>query len=390
MKYHTSVWRAPMIPTGTMKTINSFLHNMISANSSAHSVQEMIRIMSKQYTFVPFSISANERLEKNGIGNDYVRDILAPQVRRHTGQSIEELSDLAISMALGREEMGSQKPASSGILQMMMQNALKASEARLVSSAKITRVWYEEVVPNFESWWVQWEDTNDEELSPSAEIFDKIIVASPLNYSEILGDVEHQSQYTNYDIPHETEYQPVYTTFFTLSSRISSFLNPKLNNPLPAQLLPIRNSDHPHDPTFDSFIELSLLRPLSSSHDSIPKTYLYRLLTSIPLSPITLTTFLSLSDPPDNPIGNWKQHAIPYAYPKMQATLSKNIKGDFRLGKDIWTTNGVEGPLGSSVELAWMVGGNVGRLVGKHLVGEGAEEQLRKGDRNLMEREGNS
>lgn len=66
----------------------------------------------------------------------------------------------------------------------------------------------------------------------------------------------------------------------------------------------------------------------------------------------------------------------------MQATLSKNIQGDFRLGKDIWTTNGVEGPLGSSVELAWMVGGNVGRLVGKHLVGEGAEEQLRKGDKN--------
>ncbi|RAL59096.1 hypothetical protein DID88_006742 [Monilinia fructigena] len=225
-------------------------------------------------TWVPFSIPASDRLEMNGIGDNYVRDILAPQVRRHTGQSIEDLSDLALSMALEREETGCQKPANSGVLRMMMEDALKDSGAKLRVSSKVTKARWEEITEGYENWILQWEDVIDHEVPPNAEVFDKIIIASPSNYSRLLGYTDNQEQFTSYDIEHAIEYQPLYITFFLAPSPISSsFL--KSGSSLPAQLLPIINSHDHKDPTFDSIIELSLLRSIVG-YDNSTK-YMYRL-----------------------------------------------------------------------------------------------------------------
>ncbi|KAB8292076.1 hypothetical protein EYC80_007822 [Monilinia laxa] len=357
IKYGTSIWRAPKVPMGTMNSFNSFLRTMAATNPSTGSVQEMIRVMSKQYTWVPFSIPASNRLEMNGIGDNYVRDILAPQVRRHTGQSIEDLSDLALSMALEREEIGCQKPANSGVFQMMMDNALKDSGAKLRVSSKVTKVLWEEITEGYENWILQWEDVLDHEVPSNAEVLDKIIIASPSNYSGLLGHMDNQEQFTSYNIEHDIEYQPVYVTFFLAPSPISSSL---LNSgsSLPAQLLPVINPHDPKDPAFDSIIELSLLRSIVG-YDSSTK-YMYRLLSSQPVTNVSLVTSLGITE---DITESWTQHKIPYAYPLMQALPPKEIKGDFQLGKNIWTTNGAEGPLGSSVELAWTMGENVGRLL---------------------------
>ncbi|KAG4030237.1 hypothetical protein MFRU_013g02530 [Monilinia fructicola] len=361
IRYGTSIWRAPKVPIGTMNSFNSFLDTMAETNSPTQSVQEIIRVMSKQYTWLPFSIPASDRLRMNEIGDNYARDILAPQVRRHTGQSIEHLSDLALSMALEREEIGCQKPENRGVFQMMMENALKDSGAKLRVSSKVTKIQWEELTEGYENWILQWEDVLDHESPLNAEVLDKIIIASPSNYSDLLGNMEHQEQFTNYETGYDIEYQPVYITFFLAPSPISSsFL--KSGSSLPAQLLPIINSHDPKDPAFDSIIELSLLRPIVG-YDNSAK-YMYRLLSSQPISNVTLVTSLGLTK---DITESWTQHQIPYAYPSMQALLPKEIKGDFQLGKNIWTTNGAEGPLGSSVELAWTVGENVGRLVGRDI-----------------------
>ncbi|KAI9640759.1 hypothetical protein NHQ30_011068 [Ciborinia camelliae] len=392
MKYHTSIWLAPKIPIGTMKFFNSFLHTMSDTNSSIESVEEMIRIMSNQYTFIPFSISAMERLEKNGIGDKYIREILAPQVRRHTGQTIEELSDLALSIALEREEMGSPKPGNRGIYQMMMDKGLKDSGARLLHSSKVTKVRWEEVTEGYENWIVQWQNMLDDEgphTRPSVEIMDKIIIAAPSNYSELVGvgEMEHQKQFTSRDITHDTKYQPVYVTFFLIPSFISSsFLGGDPSNPLPAQLLPIIDPNHPSNPTYNSIIELSLIRLITINDGS--KMYLYRLLSSSAITKLSFYAALGIENDDeidDEHLKNWTQHEIPHAYPIMQALLPKNIKGDFRLGKNIWTTNGAEGAMGSSVGLSWTVGENVGRLVGRQIIREGVEKRLKE-----REREGNT
>ncbi|ESZ91742.1 hypothetical protein SBOR_7849 [Sclerotinia borealis F-4128] len=377
--YFSSIWLAPKIPIGTMKSFNAFLRTMAETSSSTPTVQQMIRIMSKQYTFVPFSISARERLGKNGIRDNYIRDILAPQVRRHTGQSIEDLSDLALSMALEREDMGCPKPTNGGVFQMMLENALKESGAILRPLSKVTKVSWEEVIEGYENWFVQWEDILDDEASPNAEIVDKIIIAAPSNYSELLGDMEHKKQFSSLGTDHDIEYRPVYITFFLVSSPISSsILKAGSSDPLPAQLLPIIDPDHPNDPktsNSESIIELSLLRSIINTTNTQSPKYLYRLLSSNPISNHSLSTTFGFEN--DLKIENWTQQEIPYAYPVMQPLLPKDIQGDFRLGENIWTTSGGEGPLGSSVDLAWMVGGNVGRLVGRNIGGEGVEGRLR-------------
>ncbi|KAF7857975.1 hypothetical protein EAF04_009332 [Stromatinia cepivora] len=378
-KYGTSVWRAPKIPIGTMKSFNTFIRTMNNGRSWISSVKEMIFEMSQQHAYPSFSVPATERLEKNGIGNSYIRDILAPQVRRHTGQSIEQISDLALSMALNREEMGSQKAVNSGIFQMMMEKSLKESKAKLRLGAKVTKARWEEVMEDYETWLIELENATNKDELPTVEILDKLIIAAPSNYMELLGESKDHESIFNLDVSQDIEYQPVYITFFITSSLLTSTsLKDGSSAPLPVQLLPIIDTTQPLNSTHNTIIELTLLRPLNPfpSHQtpgppqSISTTkYLYRLLTSTPLPHTSLYTTLKLQENTIE-IETWTQHKIPYAYPVMQPQFPKNVDGEFQLGNHVWRTNAAEGVWGSEVEVAWCVGRLVGRNVGRGLEGE--------------------
>lgn len=177
-------------------------------------------------------------------------------------------------------------------------------------------------------------------------------------------------------------YQPLYITFFqtTHLPLTSTFLKPGGPGPLPAQLLSIIDSSQAPNSTFNSIIELSLLRTTTDPpQDTSSTKYLYRLLSSSPIHYTSLAASLGFQH---NVIEDWTQQKIPYAYPVMQPWLPKDIRGDFQLGPNVWTTNGAEGILGSSVSLAWNVGRLVGRNVGRQIVGE-VEEKLRQNEERL-------
>lgn len=359
-KYGSSVWRAPKIPIGTMKSFNTFLRTMNNEHISISSVREIISKMSQQHTYLSFSIPATERLKKNGIGNNYIRDILAPQVRRHTGQSIEQLSDLALSMALEREEMGSHKAVNNGIFQMMMEKSLRNSKATVRLGAKVKQARWEEVTEDYEAWLLELENATNKDEPPTIETLDKLIIATPLNYTELLGQSKDHDSIFNVDITQDIEYQPVYITFFTTSSLLTSTsLKEKSSSPLPSQLLPIIDNTQPLTSPHNTIIELTFLRPLnpsSSPHDqnqpptSLPPKYLYKLLTSTPLTLTSLITTLAI---PENIIerDSWIQWEISYAYPRMwpwfvgDGNGSGDGSGEFQVGKQVWriNSNGAEG-----------------------------------------------
>ncbi|TGO22893.1 hypothetical protein BPAE_0151g00210 [Botrytis paeoniae] len=378
-RYGPSVWLAPRIPTGTMKSFHTFLPTLDTTGVS--SIRDLTYIMSNKFRYTPFSLPARERLKKNGIGGNYIRDILAPQVRRHTGQSIEQISDLTLSIALEQEESGSPKAVNHGFYQMVMERSLKENKAKLRLGAKVTQARWEEVIGDDAKWVLQWENAAHIGEVLGAEEFDKIIIAAPFNYTEILGNTQDgESFYPLDDDTQDIEYQPLYITFFTTSSLLTSSLK-NAPSPLPAQLLPILDSRQPSTTPFNSLIELSLLRTIflpsqspnfnpHSPNPPNPPKYLYRLLSSRPISSKSLSSILHL--PNSTELETWNQQEIPHAYPLIQTFPpdSKEEKGSLKLGDHIWTTRGIERVLGDLVEGAW----NAGRMVGGNVAGEIWEE----------------
>ncbi|KAF7917824.1 uncharacterized protein EAE97_011962 [Botrytis byssoidea] len=384
IKYGPSVWHAPRIPTGTMKSLHDFLPKLNT--TAVSSVRDLTYIISNKFGYTPFSLPATERLRKNGVEGAYIRDILAPQVRRHTGQSIEQISDLTLSIALEREESGSPKAVNQGFHQMAMERSLRENKAMLHLGAKVVHARWEEVIGDHAKWMIQWENAAHNENALSSEEFDKIIIAAPFNYTELLGKTQDgESLYPLDDDFQDIEYQPLYITFFTTSSLLTSSLK-NAPSPLPAQLLPILDSRQPSTSPFNSLIELSLLRTIfppsqspdfnpHSPHPPNPPKYLYRLLSSHPLTPTSFSSILHL--PNSTNLETWNQQEITHAYPLTQTfpSDSQEEKGSLKLGDHIWTTRGIERVLGDMVEEAW----NAGRMVGRNVATEIFEEVAEKG-----------
>ncbi|TGO14639.1 hypothetical protein BTUL_0050g00340 [Botrytis tulipae] len=387
IKYGPSVWHAPRIPTGTMKSLHDFLPKLNT--TAVSSVRDLTYIISNKFGYTPFSLPATERLRKNGVEGAYIRDILAPQVRRHTGQSIEQMSDLTLSIALEREESGSPKAVNHGFYQMAMERSLRENKAKLHVGAKVVHARWEEVIGDHAKWMIQWENAAHNEDALSSEEFDKIIIAAPFNYTELLGKTQDgESLYPLDGDIQDIEYQPLYITFFTTSSLLTSSLK-KAPSPLPAQLLPIFDSHQPSTSPFNSLIELSLLRTIfppsqspefnpHSPHPPNPPTYLYRLLSSHPLTPISFSSILHL--PNSTNLETWNQQKIPHAYPLTQTfpSDSQEEKGSLKLGDHIWTTRGIERVLGDMVEGAWNAGRMVGRNVADDVFEEVGEKEIGK------------
>ncbi|TGO36078.1 hypothetical protein BHYA_0136g00210 [Botrytis hyacinthi] len=384
IKYGPSVWHAPRIPTGTMKSFHDFLPKLNTIGVS--SIRDLTYIISNKFGYTPFSLPATERLRKNGVEGDYIRDILSPQVRRHTGQKIEQMSDLTLSIALEREESGSSKAVNHGFYQMAMERSLRENKAKLHLGAKITQAHWEEVMEDDAKWVVRWENSADDEGILGAEEIDKIIIAAPFNYTELLGKTQDgESLYPLDDDTQDLEYQPLYITFFTTSSLLTSSLK-NAPSPLPAQLLPILDSHQPSTSPSNSLIELSLLRTIfppsqsqdfnpHSPHPPNPPKYLYRLLSSRPISPTSVSSILHL--PNTTNLETWNQQKITHAYPLTQTfpSDSEEEKGSLKLGDHIWTTRGIERVLGDMVEGAW----NAGRMVGRNVADDIFEEVGEKG-----------
>ncbi|PQE11616.1 prenylcysteine oxidase protein [Rutstroemia sp. NJR-2017a WRK4] len=341
--YGPSVWRAHALPSGTISTLTQLLH--ARPRTPFPSTQALLRLFSSASTST--STSALARLQKNGISTAYTHDILAPQVRRHTGQEVPEISDLALSIALWREEQGVQREAQ-GVYSALMNSLLSSSRAELRTATKVTGLRREMVDEDGgEKWILEYVDLRNAS-AVGYEVFDKIVIAAPFDDSLVkdsiaLGDAGADTSRTKME-----EYRAQFITFFSTReplahSRFGS------GDTIPSQLLP-------QAPSSEGITEISFLRTITHPTPS----HHYRLLSSLPVSNATFQTYIGLEL---DTLESWTQYSIPYAYPPMYARSIVEAQGDFAMRKGLWTTSGAEGVLGSSVDLSWVVGRNVARLV---------------------------
>ena len=109
----------------------------------------------------PVAMTAIERLKLNGLSQEYIQEVMGPQVKRQTGQDIEDLSDLALSMALDREDQGLQVFGIGGWLGTVLDELAVRSKAELKFNTKVSGL-REMVDEGIEGWILQYADIERE------------------------------------------------------------------------------------------------------------------------------------------------------------------------------------------------------------------------------------
>ena len=346
-KYGASVWRARKLPIGTMEGFQ----NLLDLEGRYDDVGQMLAASENGN---PVARTAVERLKLNGLSQEYIREVLGPQVKKHTGQDIEELSDLALSMALDREDQGSQMSEVDGSLTTLLSAFGDLSGAGLKFNTKVSALRREMVTEGKESWILEYSDTENRSQS-SYEMFDKVIIAAPWDTSALLSpetppayeQIQYRSQWVTIFISNTT----LNTNYFGSSET------------LPAQILLIPSSKLIQP--FQGIQEITHLREISRFDHFTGKyhmDHLYRILSGYKIDKSTIYQLSEGFDDQPKPV--FHQEEIEKAYSLMYAR-----SGDFpsfKIADGLWCTSAVES-IGSSVDLSWVAGENVARLVGEEI-----------------------
>lgn len=345
-KYGASFWKARKLPKGTVKGWESLVGLGIKKNGKVfEDVEEWVR-EAKMTGAV--GLSAGKRLSKNGVGGKYVTDVLRSEVRRQTGGELEEMSDLALSMALEREDRGICVDGRGGRMVDVLGEFLDQSKAMVRVNTKVTGLKREMVWENETVWILELAAPGQQEKT--YEVFDKVIVAAPWNASSVISPREP-------DTLEEVMYYPLWITIISSASKLD---RSKLGNSgsLPhqiTQIIPIQNTQDQHLAGVHEIIHLRDLYHLSPP-SFLNTTSLYRILSSSP-PPLDLWAD-SIVEMYQTKIEN----AYPVLYPRTDGF------GKFKIGEDLWWAGAME-TIASEVDGAWVAGENIGELVRKNIEG---------------------
>jgi len=290
-------------------------------------------------------LRANERLKKNGVEGGYVREVLQTQVRRQSGREVEELSDLALSMALEREDEGLRVSGEGGRLVDVLEKFLSKSKAEVRLGTTVTGLKRDFIQEGKEAWILELRGQGQEEMG--YEVFDKVILAAPWNTSSLLSTDEAETQ-------EQIIYHSLWVTLVSSTSKLdaSNFGESKY---MPSQILPIQSPVLPQQ--LIGIREITHLRDiyLPAPPSSIHNSSLYRIHSSEPVPLETLAAFWG--DGVEEVYVQKIENAYPMVYPRSDGF------GNFRVKEGVWFTGGVEA-VGSQVDAVWVVGEIVGALVG--------------------------
>jgi prenylcysteine oxidase/farnesylcysteine lyase len=124
---------------------------------------------------------------------------------------------------------------------------------------------------------------------------------------------------------------------------------------MPSQMLPIPSANLPSE--LQGVHEISYVRDIFGPDVNTEAVRrLYRILSDRPLSKDHILAF------GEGAVLESHEERIENAYPLMWPRKGKF--GEFKVQEGLWHTGVVEG-IGSSVDLSWVTGDNVGRLVGR-------------------------
>lgn len=225
-QFGASIWRALKLPVGTMGK----LHGL--ANLDSHpkfpftSLETMIIALRLS---CETEISGEERNRKNGISEKYQNEVMTPETYRRLSQSVAEINDLSLSMALHDVDQGHSH--SGGSIREILDDMMRGSGAHLRRDTRVLGLHYELLSEGERGWIVKSRKEDSEELEFSA--FQKIILATP--WDPTLVEVDEE-----FDFPlQENEYRSRHLTLFTSRSGLSSsFFGYSNGAKVPEQMLP--------------------------------------------------------------------------------------------------------------------------------------------------------
>lgn len=338
LKYRTSFLSAHSLPTDDVKRFTDMLR--LVETETFDGVEDWVK---KAGLKESVEMGARDKLKDAGVGDGYRDEVVESQVRRQLDQGTEEISALAFSLALGREEMSSNR-ATNGIKMEDVFEQLLAKSGADVRLGTTLESMKQERVPGKKGpvWNLSFNNGH-------SEIFDKVILTTPFTPLE------------------KAHYRPIWQTFILSSTPLqaSHFKISKADD-LPSQILPIPDSNSMTE--MKGVHEISYIKDVfgpdidpSSSSFTIKSVFkLYKMLSSTPVSEelikdiwgegVMRVTTQKVDD------------AYPLLFPRSEGLGKFKVEGMER----VWSTSVVES-VGWSVDLSWAAGENVANLIKKDM-----------------------
>jgi len=295
------------LPTGTMKGFRKLLN----AEETFEGVGEMVEAAGIGEAV---GMSARERLKTNGVGELYREEVVEQQARRQFGQGTEEISDLALSMALQREDQGL---SNGGKLEDVLTEFLARSKAEVRLGTEVTNMRPEYLNEHKNGWLLELQKAGQR----THEVFDKVILASSWNTT--LKDY----------------YRHVWITFIASNGKLDAEYFGIEENTLLSQILIIDTPALPSE--LRGVYEVSYVKDLYGPDLRVQAVYkLYRVLSDNPISENLISKIGG-----ERVLHVKTQYAYPLLYPRSEG-LEK-----FKIQDGLYRTDVIE-EVASSVDLS--------------------------------------
>lgn len=345
------LWNARKLPVGTMR-----------------GWREVLSFKNKKIAEIgAVNFGAGARLKKNGVTGRYVAEIVETVLQRHFGQSVEEVSDLTLSMGLEREfSTPSSSSSTGGKYETILQSFLDRSGAEIHLNTRIISLQKSAQEDDSEVEWTL--STLSRAQEQTSHTFDKIILAGPWNTSSLLNNTQN-------DKVEQVFYRALHQTLITSFEKINASYFHTTEEHLPEQILPIPSSDLlPLE--MSGIHSISFLRPVfgpdaqaKSDNDGVEVEavrYLYSISSSQPLPRTTIELLWG-----EGEVDAWMTEEIECAYPLL---YPRSFEGEEMVdgmeldGEGLWHTGFAEG-IASEVDWSWVVGEKVAGRIEKRLRG---------------------
>jgi len=237
-----------------------------------------------------------------------------------------------------------------GGFEQVMEKFVERSGAELRLGTKVTGLKREVLSDGKDGWVLALKGSGDQEKT--YEIFDKVILAGPWNTSSLLSDENREED--------EVYYRSLWVVFLLSSGQLNGEYFGSSGN-MPSQVLPIPSANLPSE--LQGIHEISHVADIFGpdlSTQSVRK--LYRVLSDRSVSNDSISALIEGGE------FESYEEKIENAYPLMWPR--KGDLGRFKVQEGLWHTGIIEG-IGGSVDLSWVAGENVGRLVAREVVKRG-------------------
>ncbi len=355
------LWKYGMTPLRTQnlmrKTVGSFMMMYEAPYFPFRSLSETAHDLG----LTPVTSSTGEQfLAVNNIKPPFSTNIIQASTRVNYGQNLGLIHGLETMVCMATDGA----MAIEGGNWQIFDGMLKAAGAHVHLDTKVTKVQRnDDNKYTVESTRI---NTSSEAEDPESEEYDAVIIASPLQFS----DIELVPSLPN--PPDQIPYVELHVTLFTSPHGISpKAFNLPLTSKVPETILTtLKPNEHPTSREdgvgSTGFFSISTLRKVTNPSTNPPsQEYLYKIFSPTPINSTLLARILDLPTPP-TPISelakediSWRYNKIWHSYPYLYPRITFD---DIQLDRNLWYTSGIESFI-STMETSSLMGMNVARLI---------------------------